>query len=307
MWNAVKRRWRYLSAKLDSDLEARADPKVQLEQAIREVQDQHVRLREQAANVIARQKQTEMQLNRAMDELESVNHSTRQALALAEQAEAAGDAEKAAGYNQAAEAFANQLIAVEKRVEDLKTMSLQAAQASEQAKTAVQQNAARLNERLAERSKLLNQLEQAKMQEQLNAATVELDRTVGGDVPTLDQVRDKIEARYAKAVGAAELGNATVEARMLEVRQASLGAAARSRLDQIRREMAGGATAAGLGPAAVAPLRPAPPAPSELGAPNAASAPAATPEASPSTAAGADGDPRPGAAPGEQGGEDRDR
>ena len=42
----------------------KADPKVQLEQAITEAQDQHRRLREQAANVIANQKQTEMRLNR---------------------------------------------------------------------------------------------------------------------------------------------------------------------------------------------------------------------------------------------------
>ena len=41
----------------------RADPKVQLEQAIAEAQNQHRRLQEQAANVIANQKQGEMRLN----------------------------------------------------------------------------------------------------------------------------------------------------------------------------------------------------------------------------------------------------
>ena len=43
----------------------KADPKIQLEQAILEAQDQHRRLKEQAANVIAQQKQTEMRLTRA--------------------------------------------------------------------------------------------------------------------------------------------------------------------------------------------------------------------------------------------------
>ncbi|MHB1929499.1 MAG: PspA/IM30 family protein [Acidimicrobiales bacterium] len=238
MFKGLKRQWKYQTAKINNRLEERADPKVQLEQAIQDAQEQHRILVEQAANVIARQKQTELQLNRAMDDLARTNQSTRQALMLAQQASAAGDSPKAAQYNQAAEGFANQLVAIEQRVEDLKQVSLQTAQASDQAKAAVQQNSTRLQQQLAERNKLLNQLEQAKMQEQLNAATTQLNQTVGSDVPTLDQVRDKIEARYAKAIGTSELGNATVESRMLEVQQAVIGAQAQSRLDQIRAEMA---------------------------------------------------------------------
>jgi phage shock protein A len=101
----------------------------------------------------------------------------------------------------------------------------------------VQQNSMALQERLAERQKLLSQLDQAKMQEQLNAAMGELSQTVNSDVPSLDQVRDKIEARYAKAVGTQELTGNTVETRMLEVQQATIGIAARSRLDEIRAQM----------------------------------------------------------------------
>lgn len=237
MWKGLKRQWKYQSAKINNKLEERADPKIQLEQAIQEAQEQHRMLVEQAANVIARQKQTELQLNRAIDDLAKTNQSTRQALVLAQQAQASGDAAKAAQYNQAAEGFANQLVAIEQRVQDLKQISLQTAQASDQAKAAVQQNSTRLQQQLAERNNLLNQLEQARMQEQLNAATSQLSQTVGGDVPSLDQVREKIESRYAKAVGTSELGNATVESRMLEVQQAVIGVQAQSKLDQIRAQM----------------------------------------------------------------------
>ncbi len=256
MFKGLRRQWKYQTAKINNRLEERADPKIQLEQAIQEVQDQHRLLIEQAANVIARQKQTELQLNRALDDLGRTNQSTRQALTLAQQAAAAGDTAKAAQYNQAAEGFANQLVAIEQRVEDLKQTSLQTAKASDQAKAAVQQNSTRLQQQLAERNKLLNQLEQAKMQEQLNAATTQLNQTVGSDVPSLDQVREKIEARYAKAIGTSELGNATVESRMLEVQQAVVGAQAQSRLDQIRAQMAleagGQAAGAALAPGAQA-------------------------------------------------------
>ena len=56
---------------------------MQLEQALAEAQQQHRRLREQAANVIASQKQAEMRLNGKMDELEKLNANARQALMMA--------------------------------------------------------------------------------------------------------------------------------------------------------------------------------------------------------------------------------
>src|SRR5579862_6164384 len=111
MIDVLRRRWAYFTAKTESRWEANADPKVQLEQAIGDAQEQHRRLVEQAANVVANQKQHELQLNRAMEELEKINRSTRQALMMAQDAGNAGDMEKAREYNHTAEAFANRLIA----------------------------------------------------------------------------------------------------------------------------------------------------------------------------------------------------
>ena len=164
MIRLLRRLSRYITAALTGKFNEVADPKVQLEQAIMEAQDQHRRLKEQAANVIANQKQTEMRLNRAMEELEKVNASARQAVLMADEATKRGDTAKAAEYTRAAEAFANRLIAAEKEVEGLKTLSLQTAQASDQAKAAVAQNSSALQKKLAERQKLLSQLDQAKMQ-----------------------------------------------------------------------------------------------------------------------------------------------
>lgn len=240
--DSIRRRWRYFTAKSDIRFQENADPKVQLEQAIADAQDQHRRLVEQAANVVANQKQHEMQLNRAMEELEKVNRSTRQALMMADQAAQGGDNDKAREYNQTAEAFANRLIATENQVNDLKTLSLQSAQAADQARAAVQQNSMALQQKLAERQKLMSQLDQAKMQEQLNRAMTSLNQTVDSGAPSLDQVREKIEARYARAIGASELGGQTVEARMLEVQQLAIGSEAKSRLDTMRAELGIGAT-----------------------------------------------------------------
>ena len=232
------RKWsKYYGKKADMALEERADPTVQLEQAIAEAQDQHRRLREQAANVIAAQKQTEMRLNRSMEEYDRVQGNARQAVLMAHNAGEAGDETKVAAYTSAAEAFANRLIVLEREVDDLKSLAYQSAEASDQAKAAVAQNAAMLQKRISERQKLLSQLEQAKMQEQLNTAMTSLSATVGGDTPTLEEVRLKIEGRYAKAKSMAELSGDSLDARMLEIEQATVNTEATARLDQIRIEM----------------------------------------------------------------------
>ena len=237
MIKLLRRMGRYITAALTGKFNEVADPRVQLEQALMEAQDQHRRLKEQAANVIANQKQTELRLNRAMSDLENANGSARQAVLMAADAQKAGDAPKATQYTSAAESFANRLIALEHEVEDLKNLHLQSTQAVDQAKAAVTQNAMQLQRKLSERQKLLSQLDQAKMQEQMNRAMSSLSQTVGQDVPTLDEVRDKIEARYARAKGMSELSGESVESRMLEVEQASMNTEAQARLSQIRSQL----------------------------------------------------------------------
>lgn len=260
MFKLMRRWWRYLTAKLSGDFNERADPKVQLEQAIMDAQEQHRRLMEQAANVIANQKQTEIRLNRALEELEKVNGNARQAVLMADEATKRGDTKKAGEYTSAAESFANRLIALESEIESLKALHFQSTQAADQAKAAVQQNSSALQKKLSERQKLLGQLDQAKMQEQMNKAMTSLSQTVGQDVPTLDEVRDKIEARYAKARGMAEITGSTVESRMLEVEQAAMNTEAQTRLAEIRSQL-------GLAPAPTeaAPAAAAEPAPQQEG------------------------------------------
>ena len=237
MFKVLRRWWKYLTAKASGSFNERADPKVQLEQALAEAQDQHRRLREQAANVIANQKQIEMRLNRSMEELGKVNANTRQALMMADDAAKKGDAARASELNAASESLANRMIQVEKDVSDLKQQALQAAQASDQAKAAVQQNSLALQQKLAERQKLLSQLDQAKMQEQMNKAMSSINETVGDDVPTLNEVRDKIEARYAKATAASELEGGSVESSMREIEAATANVEAQSRLSQLRAQL----------------------------------------------------------------------
>lgn len=237
MFKLAKKWWKYLTAKLTGSFNERADPKVQLEQAITEAQEQHKRLKEQAANVIAGQKQAEIRLNGKMAELEKLNANARQALIMAADAEKAGDAAKATQYTTAAETIAGQLIQVERDIDSLKSMVLESTEAANQAKAAVRQNSRVLQEKIAEKSKLLSQLEQAKMQEEMNEAMSQLNETVGDDVPTLKEVEDKIQARYAKAKAHGELSEASVASSVLEVEQATVNVEAQSRLSELRAEL----------------------------------------------------------------------
>ena len=240
MANPLVRGWKYLMALLSGKLDEHADPKIQIQQAIEEAQRSHQQLTQQAAAVIGNQRQLEMKLARQMSEVENLQSSARQALVLADKARAEGDEAKAVKYEQTATTFATQLVAGEQSMEDLKSLHDQALQAADQAKKAVENNAVQVQTKLAERSKLLTQLEQAKMQEQVSASLTSMSQlSAPGSTPSLNEVRDKIETRYAKALGSAELAKDSVEGRMLEVQQSSLEMAGTSRLDQIRASMAG--------------------------------------------------------------------
>ena len=59
-------------------------------------------------------------------------------------------------------------------------------------------------------------------------------------VPSFDFVRDRIEGRYATALGTTELSEESAAGRSLAEQEKDHDAAARERLEQIRRSLGGG-------------------------------------------------------------------
>ena len=240
MANPFVKGWRYMMALFGAKIDEYADPKVQIQQAIEDAQRQHQALVQQAAAVIGNQRQLEMKLSRQMSEVEKLQGMARQALVLADKARADGNESEAQKYESTAQTLATQLVSGEQSMEDLKTLHDQALAAAGQARKAVENNAMVLQQRIAERSRLLSQLEQAKMQETVAKSLESMSSLAApGNTPSLDEVRDKIEQRYANAMGRAELASNSVEGRMLEVQKSSLDMAGQSRLEQIRASMAG--------------------------------------------------------------------
>ncbi len=240
MANPFVKGWRYLMALFGAKIDEYADPKVQIQQAIEDAQRQHQALVQQAAAVIGNQRQLELKLSRQMSEVEKLQSMARQALVLADRTRGEGDETKAGQYESTAQTLATQLVAAEQSMEDLKSLHDQALGAAGQARQAVENNAMILQQKLAERTKLLSQLEQARMQETIAHSLESMSSLAApGNTPSLDEVRDKIERRYANAMGRAELASNSVEGRMLEVQKTTLDMAGVDRLEQIRASMAG--------------------------------------------------------------------
>lgn len=241
MANPFSKGWKYLMQSLDSTIEENADPKVQIQQATEAAKKQHREVTESASRIIGNRNKLEMALNRLVEDQKKLQDNARTAIKKADEATASGDTGKANEFTNTAEIYATQLVTVEQEIEDTKKMHAQAVDAAKQAQHQQQQSEARLKEQMGQIDQLRAQVDQAKMQESSNQALESMQGMQADDsVPTLDGVRDKIEARYANALGAQELTEDSVRGRMAEIASSGQDMAAASRLDQIRAELNGG-------------------------------------------------------------------
>src|SRR5262245_38356950 len=194
MANPFVKGWRYLMALFGSKIDEHADPRVQIQQAVEEAQRQHQALVQQAAAVIGNQRQLEMKLSRQMSEVEKLQSMARQALVLGDKSRVDGDDKKAGEYETTAQTLATQLVSAEQSMDDMKVLHDQALSAAAQARRAVENNALILQQRLAERTKLLSQLEQTKMQETVARSLESMSSLAApSNTPSLEEVREKIE------------------------------------------------------------------------------------------------------------------
>ena len=238
MKRIIKRAWRYLEAALERRLEQAADPRIQIEQAIEESKRQHALLTQQAAEVVGNERELDIRINRGLDTIERLKASVAQAIRMEDRARAEGDAQKAAHYVSAAEAIAGRLAGVEASTAELEELRNKAMVASASARRAIEQNAQILRQKLTERSRLLTELEAVRMQERLNAALGSMGELApAGDVPTLDQVRDKLDQRYARARGMADIASTSVDTRLLEAETSAIEQQGLRRLAEIRRSI----------------------------------------------------------------------
>lgn len=213
------------------------DPEIEIEQAITDARKRDQQLRNQAAKVIAHRTQLEQKIEQAATQVGEGRETAKQALLRADEAKSSGDDEGVRRWTQAAQSLALKLQASESNLEGLKGQYEVAINQADDAKSAVQSNAMRLQELAAKRMQLVGQLEQAKMQETVNAAVESISTSMEMDSPSLDKVEDKINQRLAQAKAQTELREATPEGAEAELKESISLVQADARLDELRKEL----------------------------------------------------------------------
>lgn len=258
MPNPFSKGWNYLKASLDKKVDDNADPKILVHQAMNNAREQHKSVADQAAAVIGNAKQLEIAMGTKTRQLDEVQAQIRQTLQVAESARAEGDAARAQQMDAQAEQLASRLVTLEQDLENTRQLHGQATQAAEQAKQAVRESEQRLRETLAQEDQLLLQATQAEMQHRTVESSSALQGAGGGgNSPTFDEIRAKIEGRYTTALGKQELAEATGSPSTAQLDAAAFTreSEGRSKLEQIRASMglesggAAGSGAAGSGAA----------------------------------------------------------
>jgi phage shock protein A len=221
----------YAKTAAEMKIDEHADPRVQLEQAIGQAQEQDETLRSQAAVVIGHQKQEEARLQRKVDKLADARASAAQALQMAE-----SDPEHAEEFQRAAEQYAAQVVTLQAEIDHEEQVVEQATAAAQEAHEAIREHAEQLQAQLRDRNELLSELDQTEMQETLQSTMGALRATANTAVPTMDQVRAKIEARHAKVEGYREIAADSPDHALAAVRHAAVNAKATAVLDEIRAQ-----------------------------------------------------------------------
>lgn len=204
-----KRANSYAQAKAQTTLDAHADPKVQLEQAISELQGHHRNLEAAASRVIAQEKLAKMRLA----ELSTQEaRYTKSAVAAQQQ-----------GNIDAARTFATKIAGLREQIQVLTTQVPQLESAASDARGAVSESAFQLQQKVGERSTIRAQIDQTRMQQEMAASMKQIsDLTGSGNAPSLDEIRQKVAGQFAQAQAQTELSSTSPEVQEMKVHHAEL-------------------------------------------------------------------------------------
>lgn len=225
----------YAQAKAEAEFDAHADPKVQVEQAIAGMQEHHRDLEAAASHVIAQEKMAKMRLADLSDQEAKC---TKSALAAKQQ-----------GNLDVARTFATRIASLREQIQSLTAQIPQLEEAAADARQAVQESADQLQQKLNEKGTILAQVDQANMQKEMAASLKQVsDLTRSNDVPSLDEIKQKVAAQFAEAQASTELSSNSPEVLEMHAHHAELT----SEADEILAELDSGAhqpAALGSGPA----------------------------------------------------------
>jgi phage shock protein A len=220
-WEKIfKRANSYAQAKAQSELDEHADPRVQLEQAIGALQEHHQDLEAAASHVIAQDKMAKMRLADLNDQ---EARYTKSALAAQQQ-----------GNLDVARTFATKLASVREQIQSLTPQIPQLEEAANEAREAVQESSDQLQQKMNERNTILGQIDQARMQQEMASSLKAVsDLTRSSDVPSFDEIKQKVAGQYAVAQADTELSSTSPEVLEMHAHHAEINSEADDILAQL--------------------------------------------------------------------------
>ncbi len=215
-----KRANSYAQANAQAQFDAHADPKIQVEQAISGLQEHHRDLESAASQVIAQEKIAKMHLAE-LSQQEA--RYTKSALAAKQQ-----------GNLDVARTFASKIASLRDQIQSLSAQIPQLQQAAADAREAVQESADQLQQKINEKGTILAQVDQARMQQQMAASLKQVsDLTRSTDVPSLDEIKQKVAGQFAQAQASTELSSSSPEVLEMHAHHAELTSEADDILAQL--------------------------------------------------------------------------
>jgi len=236
MFKLIIRIWHYTAAFLTHLLEEKADPRIQIEQALEDGKQQHLHLVDAAAAVTAGRLDLEAKITRASRELAQFDTRAGEALRLAAEAAAKGDSTKASGYERLAESFAIEIAARRSSIAELRELHARAAIASNAAQRMVEQNKFQLKQQMTQRIRVLNDLAAAEMQQRLVEAIKRMDQLApASGVPTFAQMEEKVATQLAHSSARLEAATSELDSGVIQVEMAVRDRRGAEILDDIRK------------------------------------------------------------------------
>lgn len=233
----MRKLWGYIRALFGYKTDQFMNPKIQLEQAMRDARQQDSALEAQVAKVVAHRTEVALKLERAVKSAAQAEVAAKVAVTNLTEAEASGDEKEIARWNASAQTMAVKLEAEEQMVDELKAQLEAATNSADHAKGLRRENAMRLEQLAAQKMKLLGKIEQANMQKEVNKTLKTLEAPVGDNTPTFLEMEDKVNALYSAEMAKAELDSESLSGTQRQIQSSIMQQAGADRLAALRADM----------------------------------------------------------------------
>lgn len=193
MGKDVRGSWRRLGRRVAGGAAGRQD----VDAVVVTARRRHAALIQQAGQLVGRRRAAEVEAREAAAAAARVERGVRWAISSADKARQDGRPHAADEFDAVAERLADELVALEHRVAVLEAAARIAGDAAAEGQRLVQVDAQALRHALGEAARLVLQVDETNLLE----ATLPADTSGTG----LEDVRDRIEGRYARALAETEL------------------------------------------------------------------------------------------------------